>query len=93
MSYLKEIEERIDSYKDIIDIKLIKGLPIIVIFDGSSFSSFCKGLEKPYDIRLTNLIIECTKYMVEITNARCGFCGSDEISIVLYEEDINSQTI
>ena len=93
MSYLEKIEERIDSYKKITDIKLIKGLPIICIFDGSSFSKFVKGLEKPYDIRLTNLMIECTKFIVEYTNARIGYCGSDEITIVLYEDDIDSQTI
>ncbi len=93
MSYLKEIEERIDNYKKIQDVKLISGLPIICMFDGSSFSNFTKGLKRPYDERLTELMIECTKYLVKITNARIGYTGSDEITIVLYEEDINSQTI
>ena len=87
------LKNRIKDYEDSLDTKLIKGLPIILRFDASSFSKFCKDLEKPYDIRLTNLMIECTKFMVEYTNARCGFTGSDEITLVLYEDDINSQTM
>lgn len=93
MSFIKEIEKRVEEYEKTSNIKLIKGLPIILKYDGSSFSTFTKNLARPYDIRLSNLMIECCKYMVEITNARSGFVGSDEISIVLYEDDINSETI
>jgi len=93
MSYLKETDDRVNEYEKSLDIRLMSKLPVIIRFDGCSFSSFVKGLETPYDIRLTNLMIECCKYMVEITNARIGFVGSDEITIVLYEENDNSQTI
>lgn len=56
------------------------------MFDGSSFSTFTRDLKRPFDERLTNLMIECCKYMVDLTNAKFGFVGSDEISIVLWEE-------
>jgi tRNA(His) 5'-end guanylyltransferase len=68
-------------------------LPIMMRFDGSSFSSFTKDLGRPYDQRLTDLMIEVCKFLVEYTNARCGFVGSDEITIVLWEESEESQTI
>lgn len=93
MGYLKDIEKRIEEYKKIQDVRLMEGLPIICMFDGSSFSTFTKGLGRPYDQRLTDLMIECCKYLVEYTNARMGFVGSDEITIVLWEDNPDSQTI
>ena len=93
MSYFKEMEERIEGYEKQGDFSLIQGLPIMIRFDGSSFSKFTKGLNRPFDQRLTDLMIEACKFIVEHTNARCGFVGSDEITIVLYEDDINSQTM
>ena len=93
MSYFKEMKERAEEFEKSSKINLMKGLPIILRLDGSAFSKFTKGLERPFDERLSQLIIECCKFMVEETNARIGFCGSDEISLILWEEDINSQTI
>lgn len=93
MSYFKEMKERLEEYKNTSNRKLMKGLPICCILDGSSFSKFVKGLETPYDERLSNLMIESCKFLVEKTNARVGFCGSDEISLILWEEDADSQTI
>jgi len=71
--------------------KLIPKLPIIARIDGRSFSSFTKGLRRPYDERLTNLMIETTKYLVQETNANCGYHQSDEISLVWYIDDYDSQ--
>lgn len=86
MSYLKNLEARFEEYKEAADSKLMLGLPICIIFDGANFSKFTSNLERPYDIRLANLMIECTKFMVKETGARCGFVGSDEISLILYSE-------
>ena len=91
MGYLKDTEERIERYK--VMPRLMPGLPIILFLDGSSFSKFTKNLDRPYDQRLSDLMIESCKFLVELTNARCGYVGSDEITIVLYEDDINSQTM
>jgi tRNA(His) 5'-end guanylyltransferase len=63
------------------------GLPIMLRLDGNNFSSFTKGLKQPYDERLSRLMIETCKWAVEETNARMGFVGSDEITLVLYAED------
>ena len=93
MSYFKEMKERAEEFEKSSKINLMKGLPILCRLDGSSFSKFVKGLERPFDIRLTELMIESCKFMVEETNARIGFCGSDEISLLLWNDDINSQTI
>lgn len=73
-------------------IKLIPLLPIICRLDGKSFSKFTKSLKKPYDERLSKLMIETTKYLVKETNANCGYTQSDEISLLYYNDDYNSST-
>jgi tRNA(His) 5'-end guanylyltransferase len=93
MGYFKDIEKRVSYFEASLNVNLMPTLPIIMRFDGSSFSTFVQGLREPYDQRLTDLMIECCKYIVEYTNARCGFVGSDEITIVLWEDNPKSQTI
>jgi len=93
MGYLKDVEDKVNMYEEASKMKLMAGLPIICRLDGSAFSTFTKKLNRPYDIRLTNLMIECCKYLVEYTNAKVGFCGSDEISLLIYEPDLNTQPI
>lgn len=66
-------------------------IPVIARLDGRSFHSFTKGLDKPFDYRLSNLMIEVTKFLVEETNACIGYTQSDEISLVFYSGDIESQ--
>lgn len=71
--------------------KAIPLLPIMIRLDGRGFHSFCRDLEKPYDIRLSNLMKETTKFLVEQTNAKIGYTQSDEISLVLYSDDYDTQ--
>lgn len=55
--------------------------PLVARLDGRGFSKFTKSLKKPYDIRLTELMIDTTKYLVEQTHAFLGYTQSDEISL------------
>lgn len=71
--------------------KFLPLLPIVARLDGRSFSKFTKGLKRPYDIRLSNLMIDLTKYLVQETNAVCGYCQSDEISLAWYSSTRESQ--
>lgn len=61
--------------------------PIVARLDGRSFSNFTNGLQRPYDERLSRMMIETAKYLVAETNARCGYTQSDEISLVWLAED------
>jgi tRNA(His) 5'-end guanylyltransferase len=62
--------------------RLIPLLPVMVRLDGKNFHNFTKGLERPYDQRLSDLMIETTRYLVEETNARIGYTQSDEITLM-----------
>lgn len=71
--------------------KLMPLLPICIRLDGRSFSRWTKGLERPYDVRLHNLMVAVTTGLVNETNACIGYTQSDEISLVLYSDDVKSQ--
>lgn len=56
-------------------------LPVVARIDGRGFSNFVTGLERPFDERLSRMMIDTTKYLVKETNAVMGYCQSDEITL------------
>lgn len=69
---------------------MIPTLPVIIRLDGNNFSKWTKGLQKPFDENLTDLMVEATKMLVEETNAIIGYTQSDEITLILYSGSRNS---
>ena len=65
--------------------------PVLARLDGRAFHTFTKGLKRPYDERLTRLMVETTKYLVKDTNARCGYTQSDEITLCWLAEEWESE--
>jgi len=86
MSKQKENDEfgqRIKQYEQSETERRLNTLePIYARLDGRSFSTFTKDMKKPFDLNLTNTMIEVTKYLVNKTNAKIGYTQSDEISLV-----------
>lgn len=66
-------------------------LPIYARLDGKCFSSLTKPLKKPYDPKFVSVMVETTKFLVQETNACVGYTQSDEISLVWYSDNIESQ--
>lgn len=66
-------------------------LPLCARLDGKAFHSFCHSLQKPYDTRLSSLMVDTTKFLVESTGALVGYTQSDEISLLYYTENHRSQ--
>ena len=65
-------------------------LPVIIRLDGNNFHNWTKGLERPFDLKLIELMTETTKFLVQETNAVVGYTQSDEITLILYSNDKNS---
>lgn len=65
--------------------------PVLARLDGRGFHNFTRGLPRPYDARLTDLMVKTTEFLVRDTGARCGYTQSDEISLVWLAEDWKSQ--
>ena len=70
--------------------QMIPELPVIIRLDGNNFHNWTKGLERPFDKRLSDLMVDTTKFLVKETNAIIGYCQSDEITLILYSNDIKS---
>lgn len=72
---------------------LMPMIPVMARIDGRCFSTFTKGLKKPYDERLSRLMIDTTKHLVEQTDARCGYTQSDEITLTWLAENDESELL
>ena len=83
--------DRMKCYEEATSMRLMPLLPAICRLDGRAFHSFCKNLKRPYDKRLSDVMVEVTKYLVEETGAVVGYTQSDEITLVLYRDTFNSQ--
>lgn len=66
---------------------MIPTLPVIIRLDGNNFKNWTKGLNRPFDEGLANLMIDTTKFLVKETNAIIGYTQSDEITLILYSDD------
>ncbi len=69
----------------------LKGLPVFCRLDGKGFSGFTRGLERPYDKRLSDLMIETCKFIIKETDATITYTQSDEISVCWYAPNYKSQ--
>lgn len=56
-------------------------LPVIARLDGRAFSTFTRGLKRPYDPQLSDLMIASTKHLVHKFHALIGYTQSDEITL------------
>jgi len=59
------------------------GLPVVIRLDGKTFSKWTKGLARPFDVRLSALMVDVTKELVDATHALIGYTQSDEITLIL----------
>lgn len=66
-------------------------LPLMARLDGRAFHTFTKGLRRPYDVDLSQLMIDTTKYLVEQTHAVVGYTQSDEITLAWLKPDENAE--
>jgi len=71
--------------------KTLPKLPVCVRLDGRSFSRWTKGLARPFDSRLTSLMLEVAKELVQQSGAMLAYTQSDEITLVFYSENLTSQ--
>lgn len=86
MALYSSLGDRMKAYEaPQTQIYAFKGQPLIVRLDGKGFHKFTKGLKRPFDERLTMIMQELTKFLVDISHATIGYTQSDEITLVLNE--------
>jgi tRNA(His) 5'-end guanylyltransferase len=74
---LKRYEERETGRR------AMKGLPLVVRVDGRSFSKFTRGMARPFDQDMANLMVEVGKYLLEQLGGTVSFVQSDEVTTIL----------
>lgn len=62
-------------------IMLMENLPVYARIDGRAFHTFCRGLDKPFDLEFVDIMQYTCKRLVSKTNAVLGYVQSDEISL------------
>lgn len=84
--------DRLKSYERMeTESKFLPTLPVYARIDGRCFSKFTRGMERPYDSKMSWIMQETTKYLVEQTGALTGYTQSDEISLIWYSDDPKSE--
>ena len=76
--YMKGFEQAETNHR------IEKGFPMMARLDGRSFHTFTRGLDRPFDKNLTELMQETTRHLVKETNALIGYTQSDEITLIWY---------
>jgi tRNA(His) 5'-end guanylyltransferase len=80
------IGDRMKSYEQPSTSRIaFKGQPLIARLDGKSFHQFTKGLKRPFDTGLSNLMRETMMALVDRFGAKVGYTQSDEITLAWYE--------
>lgn len=69
----------------------LPNFPVLVRIDGRAFHSFTRGLDKPFDTNLTTLMDSTAAWCVRKTGAKIGYVQSDEITLLLYSDNYESQ--
>lgn len=66
-------------------------LPVLARLDGKAFHTFCRSMEKPFDEQFSRAMLRTMEWLVAETNALVGYTQSDEISLLFYSDDHESQ--
>lgn len=82
-----DLGDRVKAYEAVTtNRRAFKGQPLIARLDGKAFHTFTKGLQRPYDERLSNLMIDTMKALVDCFGATVGYTQSDEATLVWLSE-------
>jgi tRNA(His) 5'-end guanylyltransferase len=85
-----DLGDRMKAYESRGKYNLFTTIPVIARLDGKAFHTFTKGLERPYDKGLSDLMVSVTHAMVQYTNANVGYTQSDEITLIWKSPDYKS---
>lgn len=81
---LDALGNRMKSYEKFqTELRFMFNIPIYIRLDGRGFSKFTKHMQRPFDKRMSDLMVDTTAYLVKEFNAVIGYTQSDEISLIL----------
>lgn len=86
--------DRMKGFENINRVQLPARMPVMIRIDGCHFHTFTKGMEKPFDTKLTKAFWETCKYLAQnIMGCKLVYHQSDEITLLLVNyEKLTSQS-
>lgn len=88
-----KLKDRIDSYVNISNYRLMSKLPIIITANIKNATKITNLLDKPYDDRFTEaLTATCVRLLQEIDGTVFGYINNDEI-VIIVRNDQNIETV
>lgn len=79
-----DLGDRMKLYEKASQINLTRRMPCIIRIDGKAFHTFTKGMIKPWDERLVDLLMKSIIYLCEnIQGVKIAYWQSDEVSLLL----------
>lgn len=80
---MSKLKDRIDSYQESTDFKLLNRVPVIITINGRAFAKATSLLDKPYCAKFAECMFSTTiKLCNEIEGALFAYHHNDEITIV-----------
>lgn len=80
--------DRMKGYENVSRIYLPRRLPVIIRVDGRAFHTFTRGFQRPFDSVLAVSMWETAKALCkEISGAKLAYAQSDEISVLVTNND------
>jgi tRNA(His) guanylyltransferase len=81
-----ELGDRMKDYENRFRYKLNRRTPTILRIDGRAFHTFTRGMNRPFDYDLINLMTQTTEYLCKnMDNCVLAYTQSDEISLLLID--------
>jgi tRNA(His) guanylyltransferase len=79
----QKLKDRIDSYIEVSDHKILNRLPLVICVNGRAFSKVTSLIDKPYCTKFTEgMLSAMLKLCMEVEGALFGYQHNDEIVIV-----------
>lgn len=83
--------DRMKLYEEQGETRLLPMLPTFARVDGRSFHSFTRGMNRPYDDRMTDAMLATALRLAQETNACMTYVQSDEITLAWLSKEPKSQ--
>lgn len=85
---MNDLNERIKSYEDDYDFKIIQRIPIVIKIEVRNFKRLTSELRKPFSLDIMDAMAHTLLYVVtEVSGAIFGYQKDDEINIIIRQED------
>lgn len=93
LMYNFKLKDRIESYQDQSDYKLLNKLPIVIVVNGRSFAKATSLLDKPYSEKFSEYMLEAAlKLCSQIEGAIFAYHHNDEI-VIISRNDQSLETV